>query len=612
LGGTSPPTRDDPRTVFYRRSATTGTRSVKGHGTEYPRPRGGRPRRGRAPALSGQDPHVRRVGVLVVDRRDLRQRARTDLAGRGMDRDRPPPRMGDHAPRRGSPSSRRPRVRQPAVPATRALEALDSRREPRRVGSAPAPPRLAAARPARCARAGPRDPGRAACRRGPGSDHRPRTASNRPRPTTPVVKERTMATKSYDDLDASRKDAETLRDSRGVPLDPPQNQGEMFLEDGLAIHLGLEDSEADRARAMKGSLEPAQLERAREHVRSSVEQAQAFTEQHLAQAVAAGGRGYAAGEMNVELDVVRAGQGWLMRHGDRLERKVYGAIWGRDSIDVDASFQRELFGNEALWLNAAYAAVGYEPPHPVDRPWSMVMDVAEAVHYRDVQEQLEAERLGLETAGTGPQETEPGPVDDVLAVVARARLSTRRVIAEISDERPEEASAMLRADRALTNASETLRPDAEEDPGQEQQEWTVTPEQAQATWIETTTRLRTLIDTGQYTAARNEIREMDSYLHNYTSGGTPPGSVEDEYLYGDALNRTTVPLPSVASSMVLRDIRARGELVPDFPDAKHVAATTGVHGLHVSELQRSLTQPGKSPTPRTHESVAFAGAWRAA
>src|SRR5699024_1227087 len=124
----------------------------------------------------------------------------------------------------------------------------------------------------------------------------------------------------------------TLRDSRGVPLDPPQNQGEMFLEDGLAIHLGLEDSEADRARAMKGSLEPAQLERAREHVRSSVEQAQAFTEQHLAQAVAAGGRGYAAGEMNVELDVVRAGQGWLMRHGDRLERKVYGAIWGRDSI----------------------------------------------------------------------------------------------------------------------------------------------------------------------------------------------------------------------------------------------------------------------------------------
>src|SRR5699024_4410895 len=97
-----------------------------------------------------------------------------------------------------------------------------------------------------------------------------------------------------------------------------------------------------------------------------------------------------------------------------------------------------------------------------------------------------------------------------------------------------------------------------------------------------------------------------------TSGGTPPGSVEDEYLYGDALNRTTVPLPSVASSMVLRDIRARGELVPDFPDAKHVAATTGVHGLHVSELQRALTQPGKSPTPRTHESVAFAGAWRAA
>src|SRR5699024_7860980 len=234
----------------------------------------------------------------------------------------------------------------------------------------------------------------------------------------------------------------------------------------------------DRARAMKGSLEPAQLERAREHVRSSVEQAQAFTEQHLAQAVAAGGRGYAAGEMNVELDVVRAGQGWLMRHGDRLERKVYGAIWGRDSIDVDASFQRELFGNEALWLNAAYAAVGYEPPHPVDRPWSMVMDEAEADHSRDDQERLEAERLGLETAGAGREETEPGPVDAVLAVVARARLSTRRVIAEMSDERPEEASATLRARRAPTNARATRRPEAAAEPGRARQGRTGTPEQA--------------------------------------------------------------------------------------------------------------------------------------
>ena len=235
----------------------------------------------------------------------------------------------------------------------------------------------------------------------------------------------------------------------------------------------------------------------------------------------------------------------------------------------------------------------------------------EARSVRRAAEQAAA-RSVVEARAAGPAGAGPEPIDRVLAAVAQARLSTRRVIAEMSDERPEEASAMLRADRALTNAIETLRPDAEEDPGQEQQEWTVTPEQAQATWIETTTRLRTLIDTGQYTAARNEIREMDSYLHNYTSGGTPPDSVEDEYLYGDALNRTTVPLPSVASSMVLRDIRARGELVPDFPDAKHVAATTGVHGLHVSELQRALTQPGKSPTPRTHESVAFAGAWRAA
>ncbi|MDN5653957.1 MAG: hypothetical protein L0G46_02550 [Kocuria sp.] len=144
------------------------------------------------------------------------------------------------------------------------------------------------------------------------------------------------------------------------------------------------------------------------------------------------------------------------------------------------------------------------------------------------------------------------------------------------------------------------------------QEWTVTPERAQGTWIETTTRLRTLADTGQYTAVRNAIREMDSYLGDYVSGGTPPGSFDEEYLYMDALNREAVPLASEAPPTVLAEMRARGQRVPDFPDPEKVAEATGVQPMQAGEVERALTEPGKSPTPRSNEAVVFAREWHAA
>lgn len=441
-----------------------------------------------------------------------------------------------------------------------------------------------------------------------------------------------MATKMYDDIGAFHEAARMLRDRRGVPLDPPHSRGEMFLGDELAIHLGLEDSDVGRTLAMNGSFEPTLLERAREHVRSTVSQAQAFTEQHLAQALAAKGRGHAEGEMSVELDVVRAGQQWLMRHGDPLERKVYGAIWGNDFVSAEESaIQRELFEPEVQWVNAAYIASGHEPPLLAYRAWSTVLDAAAQIHVRKIQDRVDHEMEGYDptsdpdevaarsiysslsvSADEADREGSAPLLNSVLAAVAQARLSVRRGIADFGDERPEVADQLRRADRALSNAVEALRPEQDDDLDElDEDEWTVTPERALGAWIETTTRLRTLIDTEQYTALRNAIRETDSYLHDYTSGGTPPGSFEEEDLYLDALNRATVPIPSSAPEQVLTEMRARGERVPDFPDPKEVASTSDVRGLHVSELQRALTRPGKSPTPRTHESVVFARAWRA-
>ena len=441
-----------------------------------------------------------------------------------------------------------------------------------------------------------------------------------------------MATKMYDDIGAFHEAARMLRDRRGVPLDPPHSRGEMFLGDELAIHLGLEDSDVGRSLAMNGSFEPTLLERAREHVRSTVSQAQAFTEQHLAQALAAKGRGHAEGEMSVELDVVRAGQQWLMRHGDPLERKVYGAIWGNDFVSAEIAIQRELFEPEVQWLNAAYIASGHEPPLLAYRAWSTVLDAAAQIHVRKIQDRVDHEMEGYDptsdpdevaarsiysslavSADEADREVSAPPLNSVLAAVAKARLSVRRGIADFGDERPEVADDLRRADRALSNAVEALRPEQDDDLDElDEDEWTVTPERALGAWIETTTRLRTLIDTEQYTALRNAIRETDSYLHDYTSGGMPPGSFEEEDLYLDALNRAAVPMPSSAPEQVLTEMRERGERVPDFPDPSEVARTSDVRGLHVTELQRALTRPGKSPTPRTHESVAFAGAWRAA
>ncbi|GAB4097633.1 hypothetical protein GCM10028787_31080 [Brachybacterium horti] len=687
-----------------------------------------------------------------------------------------------------------------------------------------------------------------------------------------------MATTVYDNLKQFREAAQSLRDVLGGPVGLPRTRGEDYLADGLAIYLEFPDDDVHHRRVMDGSLTPEQLADAAGYVRSSIHQSQAFAEMHLSQAVAAEGHGFAAGEMHLELDVARASQEWLMRHGNEVEQKVYGALWGAGAIDMTAPEQRDLFVSEAQWMDAAYSATGYKPPTLAYDSWQTVLSAVQAanaqgadtvdarvatlqarlqaiykdeleasrraegvftaewkrqaqvsgvdpdlVRYRSSREALAAELVDFvevrhQSTGDlaydwindeGRRERIPrsraaelaavdeevlGEAESALRIAFHAarepweeelaigdtyhRVATELTAALMEQAAREadayEASAEAARDREMQEnlEAEMATYDPESDPeviaaraqdpslnvdaheadletfvreyerrqapsgsmqehldaaqqafteqwaaqakeagleemieevafspsdlerplqigdrigafeapeqdalefvtwdeagelnvgmgiaadilgttdvqleamepllvnalhaaaphraaaliahaealipataADEEEEWTVTPERALGAWIETTAHLHTLLDTGQYTAVRNAVRESDSYLHGFTSGGTPPGSYEEEYLYLDALNRAVVPVPSEAPAEVLRSLRHQGFRVPDFPTPAKVQETNGVSGLNESAVQRALTQPGKSPTPRTYEAVRFAGAWREA
>ena len=378
-----------------------------------------------------------------------------------------------------------------------------------------------------------------------------------------------MATKIYESLQAFYDAAEALHATIGVPLDPPRNDGEMFLADGLAIYLELQDSEEQRHLALNGSLEPAQLERAIYYVRSTIAQAQTFTEHHLAQALAARGRGY---------NVVRAGQQWLMRHGDETERKVYGAIWATDSIDQSASRQRELFEDEALWLDTAYTATGHEPPVHTERSWQAVMDTTQEVQGLRVQERPEAELADY------------SPDSDPEVIASRAQDPSLNVEAHETDREQFEREYERR--QQGTEA-----------------DWTVTPAQAIAAWVRTTTHLDTLISTGNLVAARENVREGDAYLKMFDLGEVPPGDYEEDGYFLQALERAAVPIDSPVPERVLEQLRDFGATLPDFPDATDAARVTGVRGLDHYQVRQILTEPGNPATPDTAPGRAFTATW---
>lgn len=254
-------------------------------------------------------------------------------------------------------------------------------------------------------------------------------------------------------------------------------------------------------------------------------------------------------EYMTSLDIISEGQRWLHENGIETEREAYGAIYWADPAVPASADARQLAVDEIEWLDAAYTGSGREPWMPSGRTWSDVLELRDRLL---------------------------DPIDN-------------------------HAEAL--ADYIAENRIRLGSDDAD---------WAVTPDRATGSWIETTTRMRTLIETGQYTAARMMIRELDDQLRDATEGGVPPGAGEEDGLYLDALDRSAIPHETAVPGQVLEQLREDGIRVPDFPQPGDMQQSHGIHALTSTEIRRALTEPGKSPTPRTHEALVFARAWNQA
>lgn len=288
----------------------------------------------------------------------------------------------------------------------------------------------------------------------------------------------------------------------------------------------------------------------RKAVRRAIDASKESALAELETAVAAKGHEYYTNEYVTSLHIVFAGHRWLEWNGNEAERAAYSALYSpwETSVLADPA-ARQIVIDEVEWLDAAYVGTGHAPTTPWGTQWSDVLELR----------------------------------DRLLAGV---------------DQHADALADYIAENRIQASSVES-----------DDAEWAVTPDRAIGSWIETTTRMRTLIDTVQYTAARMMIRELDDQLHDATEGGVPPGAGEEDGLYLDALDRSAIPHETAVPGQVLEQLRADGIRVPDFPQPDHVQQSHGIHALTSTEIRRALTEPGKSPTPRTHEALVFARAW---
>ncbi|MGO1312533.1 MAG: hypothetical protein ACTIMA_13365 [Brachybacterium tyrofermentans] len=382
-----------------------------------------------------------------------------------------------------------------------------------------------------------------------------------------------------------RDNAEALRRTLDEPLDPPTNRGEMFIADSISDAFGGEPV---------FKLDTNELQYVQGIVRGSIREAQASTERELAEAVAASGRGYSVGEMNVELDVVRAGQQWLARNGTETEQRTYQAIWQGGSINVGDLDQITLLSDEVAWLDTAYTSTGHEPPVASGTQWPSVLEAGEAA--ADV---LGHARLVAELDAYDP-ETDP----EVIA--ARQQDPSLNVDAHEADreafERDYERHQRVQQEEAPQEGDSTELLASEEDA---EEEWTVTPEQMLGKWVETVATVRTLVLHGDYAGVRKMVREADTYLDDVGL------DVEADGLYLDVVTRAAIPTGNPPTESLLDLTRRLGAKVPDLPSPVEAAAITGVSALPVTGVERALRHAGRMPMPRTAEAVEFTKAFRA-
>lgn len=129
------------------------------------------------------------------------------------------------------------------------------------------------------------------------------------------------------------------------------------------------------------------------------------------------------------------------------------------------------------------------------------------------------------------------------------------------------------------------------------QDEVISPDRVTADWVQSTTMVKTYLESDRPDLAREWIETLDENLAGFAEGGAPPGSDELEDVYHDAVARAAIPYGEapISPEEVRRQLGNIDRLVPEF-DADSIRAATGVTPLDRDTLTRRLDAEPSLPT----------------
>lgn len=128
------------------------------------------------------------------------------------------------------------------------------------------------------------------------------------------------------------------------------------------------------------------------------------------------------------------------------------------------------------------------------------------------------------------------------------------------------------------------------------QDESITPARVASDWIQSTTMIRTYLESDRPDLAREWIEMLDENLAGFADGEAPPGSDESFDVYHDAVARAAIPYgqPPITPDEVREQLGNTGMRVPEF-DVASIQKSTGIMPLDRGVVTRELEQESKPP-----------------
>lgn len=128
------------------------------------------------------------------------------------------------------------------------------------------------------------------------------------------------------------------------------------------------------------------------------------------------------------------------------------------------------------------------------------------------------------------------------------------------------------------------------------QDEVISPDRVTADWVQSTTMVRTYLESGRPDLAREWIEMLDENLTSFREGDTPPGSDELEDVYHDAVARAAIPYGNAPISVeeVRWQLGAASRAVPEL-DVESIRQSTGIAPLDPGIVARGLDQGSRVP-----------------